>query len=139
MLNYWSFRIKITWQRCVCLSSFGSDAIVPPRVWVMDESAQVIKQLWEGRVAGLVYRVVEQRGPPQCGVLAEEHAVDASQPLFSGIDRPQAMFFSAYTAAPWLVTIVDASEVMCTWVRGAEGQYSLRGQYSEPYVASVSV
>lgn len=65
-------------------------------------------------MAGLVYSVVEQCSPPQGGILAEEHAMDASQPLFSGVDGLQAMFFPAPTAAPRLMAVVDASEVMCT-------------------------
>lgn len=65
-------------------------------------------------MAGFVYGVVEQCGPPQDWVLAEEHAVNAGQPLFSGVDGLQVVFFPAHAAAPRLVTVVDASEVMCT-------------------------
>lgn len=90
----------------------------------MQEPAQVVKQLWEGHAAGLVDGVVEQGGAPQGGVLAEEHAVDAGQTLLSGVDGPQTVFLSAAAAAPRLVTVVDAAEVVCTCAKD-EGGFAL--------------
>lgn len=114
-------RWRCTWQSRVGLSSFGSDTIVPSRVGVVDESTQVVKQLWEGHAAGLVDGVVEQGGTPQGGVLAEEHAVDAGQTLLSGVDGPQTVFLPAAAAAPRLMTVVDAAEVVRTWEKDEDG------------------
>lgn len=114
-----------TWQCGVGLSSFGSDAVVPSCVGVVDKSAQVMKQLWEGHVAGLVDGVVEQGCAPQDGVLAEEYAVDACQTLLSRVDRPQTVFLPATDVAPWLMTVVDATEIVRTWTKEEEDWFTL--------------
>lgn len=106
-----------TWQRRVALASLGSDAVVPAGVGVIDEASQVVEELSEGHVAGLVDGVVEQGGPPQGGVSPKQHAVDAGQTLLRGVGGLQVVLPAPVAAAPRLVAVVEAAEVMCTWER----------------------
>lgn len=104
----------LTWLRRVALASLGSDTVVPAGVGILDEAAQVVEELGEGHVAGLVDSVVEQSSAPQTGVFPEEDAVDAGQPLLCGIQRLQAVLLPALAPAPWLLTVVNAPEIMGT-------------------------
>lgn len=66
-------------------------------------------------MAGLVHGVVEQGGPPQRGVLPEQDTVDAGQTLLCGVQGLQVVLLPADAAAPRLVEVVDAAEVMSAW------------------------
>lgn len=66
-------------------------------------------------MAGLVDGVVEQGGAPQRGVFPEQHAVDAGQAFFCRVQRLQVVLLPAHAAAPRLVAVVDAAEIMCAW------------------------
>lgn len=105
----------LTWPRRVALASLGPDAVVPAGVGILDEAAQVVEELGEGHVAGLVDGVVEQGGPPQTGVLPQQDAVDAGQPLLCGVQRLQAVLPPALAPAPRLLAVVNAPEVMRTF------------------------
>lgn len=72
-------------------------------------------------MAGLVHGVVEEGGPPQEGVLPEQHAVDARQPLLGGVVGLQLVFSAASPTVPRLLQVVDPSEVMCA-CRGEGGR-----------------
>lgn len=109
-----------TWQCCVALASLGSDAVVPAGVGVLDEAPQVVEELSEGHVAGLVDGVVEQGGPPERGVPPEQHAVDAGQTLLRGVGGLQVVLPAPIAVAPRLVAVVEAAEVMCAWWRESE-------------------
>lgn len=110
-----------TWQCRVALASLGSDAVVPAGAGVLDEAAQVVEELSEGRAAGPVDGVVEQGGPPQRGVPPEQHAVDAGQTLLRGVGGLQVVLPAPVAVAPRLVAVVEAAEVMCAWRRETEG------------------
>lgn len=105
----------LTWPRRVALASLGPDTVVPAGVGILDEAAQVVEELGEGHVAGLVDGVVEQSGAPQTGVLPQEDAVDAGQPLLCGVQRLQAVLPPALAPAPRLLAVVNAPEVMRTF------------------------
>lgn len=105
----------MTWLCCIGLASLGSDTVVPSGVGVLDETSQIVEELSEGHVAGLVDGVVEQGGAPQCGIFPEQDTVDAGQALLCGVQRLQVVFLPTHTAAPWLVAVVDATEIMCAW------------------------
>lgn len=102
----------VTWLRCVALASLGSNAVVPASVGVLDEVSQVAEELGEGHLTGLVDRVVEQRSTPQNGVPPEQNTVDASQTFLCGIQGFQVVHLPARAATPWLVTIVNAAQIM---------------------------
>jgi len=104
-----------TWLCRVGLAPLGSDAVVPAGVGLLDEAAQVAEELREGQASGLVDGVVEQGGAPQRGVLLEQHAVDAGQALLRGVQGLQVVLLPARAAAPRLVAVVDAAEIMCAW------------------------
>lgn len=76
-----------------------------------------MEELSEGHAAGLVDGVVEQGGPPQRGVPAEQHAVDAGQTLLRGVGRLQAVLLAPVAVAPRLVAVVEAAEVVRAWWR----------------------
>lgn len=105
----------LTWLSCVCLASLGSDAVDPAGVGVLDKASQVVEELREGHAAGLIHSVVEQSSAPQCGVFPEQDTVDAGQTLLCRVQRLQVVFLTAQTVVPWLVAVVDTSEVMCAW------------------------
>lgn len=105
----------VTWLCCIDLASLGSDTIVPAGVGVLDETSQIMEELREGHVASLVDSVIEQGGTPQCGVFPEQDTMDAGQALLCWVQRLQVVLLSAHTATPRLVTVVDATEIMCAW------------------------
>lgn len=74
-----------------------------------------MEELREGHVAGLVDSVVEQGSTPECRVFPEQDTMDAGQALLCGVQWLQVVFLSARAAAPWLVAVVDAPEIMCAW------------------------
>lgn len=117
-----------TWQCRVALAPLGSDAVVPAGVGVLDEAAQVVEELGEGHVAGLVDGVVEQGGPPQRGVPPEQHAVDAGQALLRGVGGLQVVLPAPVAVAPRLVAVVEAAEVMCSWWGESGGVESLQAE-----------
>lgn len=49
----------VTWLCSISLASLGSDAVAPAGVGVLDEASQVVEELREGHVTGLVDGVVE--------------------------------------------------------------------------------
>lgn len=106
-----------TWQCRVALASLGSDAVVPAGIRVLHKASQVVEELSEGHVAGLVDGVVEQGGTPQRGVPPEQHTVDAGQTLLRGVGGPQVVLPAPVAVAPRLVAVVEAAEVMCAWWR----------------------
>lgn len=111
--NLWGIKPNIvTWLCSVSLASLGSDTVVPAGVGVLDKAAQVVEELNEGHVAGLVDGVVEQGSTPQSGVFPKQDTVDACQTLFCGVQGLQVVLPPAHAAAPRLVAIVDASEIM---------------------------
>lgn len=77
-----------------------------------------MEELAEGQAAGLEHGVVEQRRPPQEGVFPEQDAVDARQPLLRGVVGLQLVLPAACPAAPGLLQVVDAPEVMRACGRG---------------------
>lgn len=79
----------VTWLCRVGLASLGSDTVVPAGAGVFNEAPQVLKELTEGHVAGLVDGVIEHGGAPQGGVSPEEDTVDASQALLRWVQRSQ--------------------------------------------------
>lgn len=101
-----------TWQGCVGLASLGTDAVVPACVWVLNKASQVAEELSEGRVPGLIDGIIEQRGAPQSGVLPKQNAVDAGQALLCWVQRLQVVLPPPRVVAPWLLAVVEASEVM---------------------------
>lgn len=103
----------MTWLCCIGLASLGSDTVVPAGDGILDEASQVIEELREGHVAGLVDSVVEQGCAPQRGVFPEQDTVDAGQPFFCWVQRLQVVLLPAHAAAPRLVAVVDATEIMC--------------------------
>lgn len=104
----------------VGLPPLGSYTVVPACVGVLDEASQAVEQLSEGHAAGLVHSVVEQGGPPQGRVLTEQDRVDAGQPLLSRVQRSEVVLFPADSAAPRLLGVVDAPEVVCAWGEGTD-------------------
>lgn len=107
----------MTWQCCVGLASLGSHAVVPAGVGVLDKAPQVVEELREGHVAGLVDSVVQQGGPPQRGVPPEQHAVDAGQTLLRGVGGLQVVLPPAVAGGPRLVAVVDPAVIMRAWWR----------------------
>lgn len=105
----------VTWQCRVGLAPLGSHTVVPAGVGVLDKAAQVVEELGEGHVAGLVDGVVEQSGPPQRGVPPEQHAVDAGQTLLRGVGGLQVVLPPAVAGAPRLVAVVEPAVIMCAW------------------------
>lgn len=73
-----------------------------------------MEELSEGHVRRLVDGVVEQGGAPQPRVSAEQHAVDAGQALLGGVDRLQAELLPPVSAAPRLLAVIDAAEIVST-------------------------
>lgn len=106
---------SVTRLCCISLASLGSDTVVPAGIGVLNKAPQIVEELREGHVAGLVDSVVEQGSAPECGVFPEQDTMDAGQALLCGVQRLQVVFLSSHTAAPWLVAVVDASEIMCAW------------------------
>lgn len=104
---------SLTWLCCVGLASLGSDTVVPAGIGILDEAPQVMEELGEGQLAGLVDGVVEQGGAPQCRVFPEQNAVDAGQALLGGVQGLQVVLLPAHAGAPWLMAVIDAAEVMC--------------------------
>lgn len=70
-------------------------------------------ELREGHLAGLADCVVEQGSTPQCWVSPEQNTMDAGQAFLCGVKRLQVVLLPAHAAAPWLVAVVDATEIMC--------------------------
>lgn len=105
----------MTWLCCVGLSSLGSDTVVPSGVGVLDEASKIVEELGEGHVAGLIDSVIEEGRAPQGGVFPEQDTVDAGQALLCGVQGLQIVLLPAHATAPWLVAVVDASEIMCPW------------------------
>lgn len=103
----------MTWLCCISLSSLGSDTIVPAGVGVLDEASQVVEELREGHVAGLVDGIVEQGSAPQSGVFPEQDTVDAGQALLCGVQGFKVVLLPAHATAPWLMVVVDTTEIMC--------------------------
>lgn len=105
----------MTWLCCIGLASLGSDTVVPAGVGVLDEASQIVEELREGHVAGLVDGVVEQGSTPQCRIFPEQDTMNAGQTLLCRVQRLQVVLLPAHAAAPWLVAVVNATEIMCTW------------------------
>lgn len=105
----------MTWLRCISLASLGSDTVVPAGDGVLDEAFQVVEQLREGHLAGLVDGVVQQGSTPKGRVFPEQDTMDAGEALFCGVWGLQIVLLSAYIAAPWLVAVVDTTEIMRAW------------------------
>lgn len=105
----------LTWLCGVSLASLGSDTVVPSGVGVLDKASQIVEELREGHVAGLIDGVVEEGRAPQGGVFPEQDAVDAGQALLCGVQGLQVVLLPAHAAAPRLVAVVEASEIMCAW------------------------
>lgn len=74
-----------------------------------------MEELRERHAAGLVDGVVEQSCAPQCGIFSEQDTVDAGQALLCGVQGLQVVLLPGHAAAPWLVVVVDAAEIMCAW------------------------
>lgn len=104
-----------TWLRCISLASLGSDTVVPAGDGVLDEASQVVEQLREGHLAGLVDSVVQQGSTPKGRVFPEQDTVDAGEALFCGVLGLQIVLLPAHVAAPWLVAVVDTAEIMRAW------------------------
>lgn len=69
---------------------------------------------------GAVDGVVEQRGAPQEGLLAEQHTVQAGQALLGGVRWPQPILQPALGAVPRLPRVVHAPQVVGTCGVGEE-------------------
>lgn len=106
--------IMVTGLGCVGLSAFSPYTVIPACARIVDEVCELVKELREGHVRRLVDGVIEQGSTPQPRVSAEQHAMDAGQALFGGVDRPQAELLPLGPAAPWLLAVIDAAEIMST-------------------------
>lgn len=79
---------------------------------VRDKLPDVLEELAEGHLAGLVHGVVQEGGPPQEGVFSEQDAVDARQAFLRGVIRLQLVLPAAGPAVPRLLQVVHPAEVM---------------------------
>lgn len=104
-----------TRPRGVSLAALGAHAVLPAHVRVLHVARQVLEELAEGHARGTVDGVVEQRGAPQEGLLAEEHAVQAGQALLGGVRGPQPVLQPALGAVPRLLGVVHAPKVMSSY------------------------
>lgn len=114
------YSVIITRLWCVGLATFSSYAVVPACAGIADEVPELVEELREGHVRRLVDSVVEQSSAPQPRVSSEQHAVDAGQALLGGVDRLQTELLPRFSAAPRLLAVIDAAEIVCTWVTERE-------------------
>ena len=102
----------VTWLRRVHLSPLGSQTVLPAYGRVLDKAGDVAEQLAEAHGGGVVHGVVEQGGPPQVGLLPQQHAVQAGQALLCGVGRLQAQLLPADSRAPRLQVVVHPAQVV---------------------------
>lgn len=102
-----------TWLGRVGPAPLGAHTVIPPRVGVLDKLPNLSEEFAEGHLAGLIDGVVEEGSPPQKGVLSEQDTVNACQPFLRGIVWLQLVLLAASPTVPWLLEVVNASEIMC--------------------------
>ena len=112
----------LTWNGCVTLSPFGTNAVVPAHIRTVNKTPQIHEQVFEGHVGSLQRDIVQQGSAPQEGVLAEEDRVERRQTFLSGVEVLQAKVSALAPRPPHLVAVVDAPQVVGTWEREFERQ-----------------